>query len=335
MQKGLVSILTPCYNTGSIVHRLLDSILAQDYPSVEMYAINDGSNDNTEEVIKSYIPKFESRGYRLTYIYQDNSGQSAAINNGLKLVNGEFLVWSDSDDFFRVHNALTMFVDALKGRDNNYGVVRCYPVYVDENTLEEAEGNLRPADRDENQFVNCLHSENFFWGAGNYLVRTSAFNRVNPTRTIYVEKDAGQNWQLLLPVLYSYKCLTIEKSVFCVLERSNSHSRGQYKTYEQLNAKFNSYCNTIVATLDTISSMPEDEREAYKRQIRVKYKMQELYLAFKYKKSEEKKRLINELNSMGTPIPFVYIFKLWLKHTTIGKILSWLHIKLYTLSHKK
>ena len=55
MQKGLVSILTPCYNTGSIVHRLLDSILAQDYPSIEMFAINDGSTDNTEVVIKSYI----------------------------------------------------------------------------------------------------------------------------------------------------------------------------------------------------------------------------------------------------------------------------------------
>ena len=44
-----------------------------------------------------------------------------------------------------------------------------HPVYVEENTLEETEMNLRPAYRDENQFENCLNSENFFWGAGNYL----------------------------------------------------------------------------------------------------------------------------------------------------------------------
>ena len=60
MQKGLITILTPCYNTGNILYRLLDSILMQDYPSVEMFAINDGSSDNTESVIKSYIPKFEN-----------------------------------------------------------------------------------------------------------------------------------------------------------------------------------------------------------------------------------------------------------------------------------
>lgn len=332
MQKGLVSILTPCYNTGSIVHRLLDSILAQDYPSIEMFAINDGSTDNTEVVIKSYIPRFEAKGYSLTYIYQTNQGQSAAINNGLKLVNGEFLCWPDSDDFFRVHNALTMYVDALKGCDNNYGIVRCYPVYVEENTLEETEMNLRPAYRDENQFENCLNSENFIWGAGNYLIRTSTFDKENPTRTIYVEKDAGQNWQLLLPMLYSYKCLTIEKSLFCVLVRPNSHSRGQYKTYEQLYAKINSYCNTIVATLDTINSMPEEERLSYKRQVQKKYKLQELNLAFEHKKSKEKKRIIDELDSMGVTVPLIYTFKLWLKHTKIGKCLSWLHIQLHKLN---
>ena len=70
--KGLVSIVTPCYNTGAILHRLFDSILSQDYPSIEMYAINDGSSDNTEDVIKSYIPKFETKGYKLECINQPN-----------------------------------------------------------------------------------------------------------------------------------------------------------------------------------------------------------------------------------------------------------------------
>ena len=57
MEKNLISIITPCYNTGNLLSRLLDSILMQDYPSVEMYAIDDGSSDNTAEVIKNYIPK--------------------------------------------------------------------------------------------------------------------------------------------------------------------------------------------------------------------------------------------------------------------------------------
>ena len=113
MQKGLVSIITPCYNTGSIVHRLLDSILEQDYPSVEMFAIDDGSTDNTPDVIKSYIPKFEKKGYRLTYVKQENGGQSSAINNGLKMVSGEYLAWPDSDDFYCVPTAISSLVITL------------------------------------------------------------------------------------------------------------------------------------------------------------------------------------------------------------------------------
>ena len=69
--------------THSHLCKLLDSILLQDYKTVEVFAINDGSTDNTEEVIKSYIPKYEAKGYSLTYIYQTNQGQSAAINRGL------------------------------------------------------------------------------------------------------------------------------------------------------------------------------------------------------------------------------------------------------------
>lgn len=49
MQEGLVSVITPCYNTGEIIHRLLDSILKQDYPSVEMLVVDDGSTDNSKK----------------------------------------------------------------------------------------------------------------------------------------------------------------------------------------------------------------------------------------------------------------------------------------------
>ena len=97
MEVPLISMITPCYNSGSYVHRLLDSVLAQDYPAVEMYAVDDGSTDHTRQVIQTYIPLFEQRGYSLTYVYQEHAGQSEAINKGLKCVKGKYLVWPDSD----------------------------------------------------------------------------------------------------------------------------------------------------------------------------------------------------------------------------------------------
>ena len=332
MQKGLVSILTPCYNTGAIVHRLFDSILAQDYPFVEVFAIDDGSTDNTQEVIKSYISKFSEKGYHLTYAYQPNSGQSVAINNGLKLVNGEFLCWPDSDDYYSCSNAISTLVDTI--RTSNCHIVRCLPTWVEEDNLGAiSTDKINSYLSNSEQFDNCINSTYMIWPPINYMIDMCAFDTVNPKREIYTEKIAGQNWQMLLPLFYNYKCYTLDVSLCNVLARSTSHSRGQFNSYEQLYAKIASFCNTIVATLDTINSMPDDKREAYKKHIQIKYKMQELDLAFGYKKSEEKKRIVEELDSMGAPIPLVHKLRLWLKHTTIGRILSRFHVKLHTLNH--
>jgi glycosyltransferase involved in cell wall biosynthesis len=52
-KRDLVSIVTPCYNTGKYVHRLLESVLNQTYPNIEMFVIDDGSSDNSAEIVKS------------------------------------------------------------------------------------------------------------------------------------------------------------------------------------------------------------------------------------------------------------------------------------------
>lgn len=320
MQKGLVSIITPCYNTGDIVHRLLDSVLLQDYPNVEMFTIDDGSSDNTEEVIKSYIPKFKEKGYTLTYVKQENGGQSSALNNGLKLVKGEFLIWPDSDDYFSKSYALSKFVEELQKRDYTYGVVRCVPTYIDEDTLSEIGKYIIDSEYyNEHQFENCLYATHFFWGAGNYMIKTEALDKVNPSREIYVEKNAGQNWQMFLPILYFYKCITIEESLFNILARSSSHSRGTYKSYEQQLLKYNSYQNTILETLNSMSLIPTIEKEKYSRDIRIKYKLNEIELAVLHKRTSEIKRIKRELSHEGYFVSKKWEFKLRFSHSILGK----------------
>lgn len=98
MKKNLVSIVTPCYNGEYFIRRFLKSILNQTYSNIEMILINDGSTDRTEEIVREFQNEFSKRGIRFVYQYQENSGQAAALNNGLKLFEGEFLIWPDSDD---------------------------------------------------------------------------------------------------------------------------------------------------------------------------------------------------------------------------------------------
>ena len=100
----LVSIITPCYNGESFLDRYFHSILDQTYPNLELIFINDGSKDRTEEIALGYREALESRNIKFIYKYQDNAGQAAALNNGLKLFTGDYLIWPDSDDVMTADN---------------------------------------------------------------------------------------------------------------------------------------------------------------------------------------------------------------------------------------
>lgn len=289
MEKGLVSIITPCYNMEHLIHRLLDSILSQDYMHIEVFVIDDGSTDNSKEVIESYIPTFEKKNYSLTYVYQENSGQSVAINNALKFVNGEFLAWPDSDDYYAYPNVISRFVQILETSDDTTGMVRCLPSFLDEFTLKPLNNNYPPIQKyNEYLFEDCLFDEGNYWFVpGDYMVKMDVLDKCISQRTIYTAKDAGQNWQLMLPVLYKYRCITISERLYNVLDRNDSHSRGQYKTFEQQCIKFDTYEKTLLATIGNISKQFEIDLSHYEIQIKCKYTRIKLQLCARYSKFRE------------------------------------------------
>ena len=92
----LFSIIIPTYNRADLIKSTLDSILAQTFGDWECIIVDDGSVDNTEEVIQNYSEKDQ----RFRYIYQENAERSAARNNGIKHSSGEWICFLDSDDLF-------------------------------------------------------------------------------------------------------------------------------------------------------------------------------------------------------------------------------------------
>lgn len=92
----------PAYNTASYIKVAIDSVLSQSYENWELLIINDGSNDNTEEIINGYSDR------RIKHFLQDNQGVSASRNKGLNQMSGDFFCFLDSDDF--------MPPDSLSGR---------------------------------------------------------------------------------------------------------------------------------------------------------------------------------------------------------------------------
>lgn len=94
-QPPLVTVLTPTYNRAHTLPRLYESLVAQTFRDFEWVVVDDGSHDDTESLVESWI---EDGGLEIRYQRQSNLGQFAAVNCGLELAQGEFTTIVDSDD---------------------------------------------------------------------------------------------------------------------------------------------------------------------------------------------------------------------------------------------
>lgn len=104
-----VSIIIPAYNVENYITECLLSIVKQTLKDIEIIVINDGSTDNTGELIS----EFAQLDPRINYISQSNSGQSATRNLGLKIAKGEYISFVDSDDWIDNHFLEKLYNSAI------------------------------------------------------------------------------------------------------------------------------------------------------------------------------------------------------------------------------
>ena len=105
-----VSVIIPTYNRAKIVTKAIDSVLAQTYKDFEIVVVDDGSIDNTKEVIHN----FKNRVIRYTR-NRENRGQAYARNKGVKIAKGEYIAFLDSDDFW-LPNKLALLLRHLSSK---------------------------------------------------------------------------------------------------------------------------------------------------------------------------------------------------------------------------
>lgn len=254
MIKDLVNILTPAYNGEHLITRLLDSVLLQTYPNISMIVINDGSTDKTQKIVEDYIPKFTQKGYQLTIYNQPNGGLSNAINNGLKFVEGEFLVWPDIDDWYASPEAITKLVTVLKSYDDDVAVARCAYNRINEDDMKLVRVDYPCMGNSPiNIFDDAVKGSKHFWlEPGGWMIKTKFLDEFIPNREIYQSRLTGQNTQILWPYLFHKKCVSVEEPLFSYLIRKKSHSRGFFenidikiKQQEEIYATFKAVLNSI------------------------------------------------------------------------------------------
>lgn len=97
MHKFKITIFTPTYNRAHLLNRLYQSIQKQTYRNFEWLIVDDGSKDNTADIVSSFIA--DKNTFPIRYYVKENGGKSRAVNYGLDLAEGELFFIMDSDDY--------------------------------------------------------------------------------------------------------------------------------------------------------------------------------------------------------------------------------------------
>lgn len=271
MKSGLVTVITPCYNGEKYVSTLIESLLKQTYNNIEFVFIDDGSTDNTETAVKQYEEKLKNKGIILKYIKQKNSGQAVAVNHGLKYVEGEYLVQADSDDYYEDDAMETMvnFLDTHK----DYNAVRGNVAFRKDNEQKEIiEVRKSKEPQNTDLFMNYIIEKDTYCFAGVIMIRMAYFLKNNKERKIYVNR-AGQNWQIILPAIYKSKTGYIDKLVYNVMVRENSHSR-QKETMKDVLVRMQNHRKILKKTVSKIID-DKEEKKKYLKIIKDKYDTRE------------------------------------------------------------
>ena len=124
----MISFIIPSFNSASTIKRAIESILSQTANiKYEIIIVDDGSIDNTEEVLRSY-----EKDERIKYYKKENSGVADTRNYGVKMATGEYIIFVDSDDYIS-HDLLKDIEPFIL---QNIDLIKWNPIFVDENQNE-------------------------------------------------------------------------------------------------------------------------------------------------------------------------------------------------------
>ncbi|MDD5259282.1 MAG: glycosyltransferase [bacterium] len=98
-ENGLISVIIPTYNCGKFIAEGLTTIFNQTYKNLEVIIVDDGSTDDTKQVLSPFLEKYSGQ---IKYVYQANSKCAAARNTGIALARGEYIAFHDADDLCQV-----------------------------------------------------------------------------------------------------------------------------------------------------------------------------------------------------------------------------------------
>ena len=281
MQKGLVSIILPVYNAELYIEKCINTVIKQSYEEWELLLIDDGSTDNTYNVITQYLVECE----KIKYFKLVNGGVSNARNYGLEKALGEYIFFLDADDFLE-KDCLQKAVKASKDSDSDIVIMAHYELIDKKNRCVTNNKFNKSELICENDIIRTfLVTDKFGWEVWGKLYRRDLLVDITFDKTMRIAEDA----------LFLCNALLKSKKVYFLKE---------YEYYYRLNANsvmaqgFSERNMDIIKAINRIFNLTEELYPLESRAFKMKYQVWFLRrYACKIKK-EEKVILKREIDNL-------------------------------------
>lgn len=227
--NNLVTVIVPAYNHAHFIAETIESIIAQTYENIELIILNDGSSDNTTEVVELFIEKCKKRFVRFQYVDKENEGLAETLNRGVEWSQGEYVSLIASDDVMKPQRVERLF-ETLSTLDNTYGIVVADADFIDnDSNVISMVGTGKREDktkkysrfiefftrnREDVKAVHDIFSYDLLV-KGNYLPAMSVMTRKSALIDVgcFTPGVALEDWDLWLRMARNYKGVYLDESV--------------------------------------------------------------------------------------------------------------------------
>ncbi|WP_457556957.1 glycosyltransferase family 2 protein [Candidatus Harpocratesius sp.] len=194
---SLISVIITTYNRALMIGKAINSVLNQTYRNFELIIIDDGSQDNTKEIVKEWQKKSDKIRYKLL---TSNYGANIARNEGIKLSKGNYLAFLDSDDEWFPQKLEKQIEIFRNSKDPKLGIVYCGMIKKYSKGLISFKNDKKSG----NLFQNLLIS-NFIGGASVPLIRRKVFENCGMfNKSKVFQKGGSQDYEMWLRIASKY-----------------------------------------------------------------------------------------------------------------------------------
>lgn len=280
-----LSIIVPVYNRETKIKRCLDSIVNQLNENVELVIVNDGSTDNTDEVISSYI---KNKSSNIQYYTKQNAGIAHTRNFGIEHANGQYIIFVDSDDY--IDKDLIKVLDIYM--KNNIDLIKYKLQRVDEkgNLIQKQEGPVFEQTTGEEAFNNLAFSDVLLDSPCVYAMKKNLFNDYK-----FKEGTEHEDFGLIpLIILKANTVISINYYGYNYVQSDESITRNT--NYEKTIKKF----EDTLKHYDNMKNIVEKEnlKETTKKNVKTYY-TNAIILKLKELETKDQKKYIKQIRKRG------------------------------------